>query len=398
MNTMGDVARLAKVSVATVSAVINGNKKVSPKLQERVQKAIRALDYHPDQIARSLRVRRTFTVGVMVPNVASMFFSEVFRGIEEVSRYHGYSAILCVSDDDAAQERHQLSLLVARRVDGILLASADVHAASHWPRGRDTPLVLIDRVPPALIAPAVVINNAKAAYEATKHLLSLGHRRIAIITGPPDRSTAFERMEGFRRAMQEAGCPMRQEYIRNGEFRLQGGYQCALQLLKLPVPPTAIFSSNYDMTLGMMRAVIELRVPCPEKVSLLSFDDFVMGDDKFSWAKMFSPALTTVAQPSYEIGKIAMGLLLRAIEPKKKPPYPDGNLVRLEAELRVRESTAAPAADAAPEEDARRSEVNSPVGNLTLQAVPLDYTLPQVGSQGTTKPGDKDLGTSRKQS
>ena len=366
MNTMGDVARLAKVSVATVSAVINGNKKVSAKLRERVQRAIRALDYHPDQIARGLRVRRSFTVGVIVPNVASMFFSEVFRGIEEVSRCHGYSAILCVSDDDAAQERHHLTLLVSRRVDGILLASADAQAASHWPRGRDLPLVLIDRVPPGLMAPAVVIDNAKSAHEATLHLLSLGHKRIAIITGPLDRSTAFERMEGFRRAMQEAGCPIRQEYIRNGGFQLQGGYQCALQLLKLPVPPTAIFSSNYDMTLGMMRAVIELRVPCPKKVSLLSFDDFVMGNDGFSWAAMFSPPLTAVAQPSYEIGKTAMESLLRVIKPEKNSLSPNGTVVRLEAQLNVRESTAPPAADAALEEDARPGEVTSPGVNLSL--------------------------------
>ena len=191
MQTMGDVARLAKVSLATVSAVISGKKKVSPTLKERVQEAIRALDYHPDQIARSLRVRRTHTVGVIVPNVSSMFFSEVFRGIEEVARNNGFSAILCVSDDDAVQERHLLSVLFSRRVDGILLASADAQAASHWPRGRDLSLVLIDRVPPGLEASAVVIDNAHAAYEATRHLISIGHKRIAIITGPLDRSTSF---------------------------------------------------------------------------------------------------------------------------------------------------------------------------------------------------------------
>jgi LacI family transcriptional regulator len=366
MQTMGDVARLAKVSLATVSAVISGKKKVSPTLKERVQEAIRALDYHPDQIARSLRVRRTHTVGVIVPNVSSMFFSEVFRGIEEVARNNGFSAILCVSDDDAVQERHLLSVLFSRRVDGILLASADAQAASHWPRGRDLSLVLIDRVPPGLEASAVVIDNAQAAYEATRHLISIGHKRIAIITGPLDRSTAFERMEGFRKAMQEAGYPIHQEYILNGGFRLQGGFQCGMQLLKLAVPPTAIFSTNYDMTLGLMRAVIELRVPCPKKVSILSFDDFVMGDDGFSWATMFSPRLTVVAQPSYEIGKIAMESLLKAIEPTtEKHQHPKGTVVRLQGELRIRESTAPPPADMPPVEDEQRSEVISPVSNLS---------------------------------
>ncbi len=368
MQTMGDVARLAKVSLATVSAVISGKKKVSPKLKERVQEAIRALDYHPDQIARSLRVRRTHTVGVIVPNVSSMFFSEVFRGIEEVARNNGFSAILCVSDDDAVQERHLLSVLFSRRVDGILLASADAQAASHWPRGRDLSLVLIDRVPPGLEASAVVIDNAQAAYEATRHLISIGHKRIAIITGPLDRSTAFERMEGFRKAMQEAGYPILQEYILNGGFRLQGGFQCGMQLLKLAVPPTAIFSTNYDMTLGLMRAVIELRVPCPKKVSVLSFDDFVMGDDGFSWATVFSPPLTVVAQPSHEIGKIAMESLLQAIESKTtKLPNPNRTVVKLQGELRIRESTAPPPADTAPTEDEERREMNSVSGASLLE-------------------------------
>jgi len=251
-------------------------------------------------------------------------------------------------------------------VDGILLASADAQAASHWPRGRDLPLVLIDRVPPGLEASAVVIDNVTAAYEATRHLIAIGHKRIAIITGPLDRSTGFERMDGFRKAMQEAGYPILQEYLLNGEFQLQSGYRCGMQLLKLPVPPTAIFSSNYDMTLGLMRAVIELKIPCPGQVSILGFDDFVMGDDGFSWATMFSPRLTLVAQPSYEIGKIAMESLLQVIEPTaEKLQQTMGTVVRLQAELRIRESTAPPPADTPPVENERGSEVTFRVSNLS---------------------------------
>ena len=196
MQTMGDVARLAKVSVATVSAVINENKKVSTKLKEKVRAAIRALDYHPDHIARSLRVRRTFTVGVIVPNVSSMFFAEVFRGIEDVARNHGYSAILCVSDEDAVQERHQLGALLSRRVDGILLATADAQAASHWPRGRDLALVLIDRLPPGSEASAVVVDNTKAACEATRHLASA--LAISVLPLSPGRWTGQQLGSGWR--------------------------------------------------------------------------------------------------------------------------------------------------------------------------------------------------------
>jgi LacI family transcriptional regulator len=343
---MRDVAKLAEVSVATVSAVINGKKRVSPDLKERVLAAIRTLDYRPDQIARSLKVRRTSTIGVVLPNMASMFFGEVFRGIEDVAHKNGYSAILCVSDDDAIKERHQLGVLLSRRVDGILLASADSQAASHWPRHSDLCIVLVDRLPPGFDASSVVIDNVKAAYEATRHLIEIGHKRIAIITGPPDRSTAFERTEGFRKAMQEDGHPILQEYFLNGGYRLKGGYCCGMQLLKLPVPPTAIFSSNYDMTLGLMRACLELKVACPGEVSILSFDDFVMGDDGFSWATLFSPPLTAVAQPSYEIGKIAAESLLEEIEAKSRGLRGGKrSVVRLNAELRIRESTAPPPSD-----------------------------------------------------
>jgi LacI family transcriptional regulator len=140
-----------------------------------------------------------------------------------------------------------------------------------------------------------------------------------------------------------------------------------MQVLKLRIPPTAIFSSNYDMTLGLMRAVSELKVSCPRKVSILGFDDFVMGDDGFSWATMFSPRLTVVAQPSYEIGKIAMESLLQAIEPTtEKLQHPKGTVVMLQGELRIRESTAPPPADTPPLENEQRSEVNAPVGNLSL--------------------------------
>jgi LacI family transcriptional regulator len=360
MRTMRDVAKLAEVSVATVSAVINGKKRVSPTLRDRVQAAIRALDYHPDQIARSLKVRKTFTVGVVVPNMASMFFAEVFRGIEDVARQNGYSAILCISDDDVTQERHLLALLLSRRVDGILLATADSQAASHWPRHRDLGLVLIDRLPPGFEASAVVIDNWTASYVATQHLISLGHKRIAIITGPPDRSTAMERTEGFRRAMQEAGHPILQEYFLNGGFRLEGGYRCAVELLKLPVPPTAIYSSNYDMTLGLLRAVTELSVSCPSQVSILSFDDFVMGDDEFSWATIFSPALTAVAQPSYEMGKIAMESLLQEVEGKTTGLRGSKRaVVTLKAELRIRGSTGPPPAESVPFEDQPASKVSA---------------------------------------
>jgi LacI family transcriptional regulator, galactose operon repressor len=342
-STIRDVARLAGVSVATVSAVINGKGRVSSERSERVRKAIEKLDYHPDHTARSLRTKRTLTVGVIVPQFASPFFAEALRGVEDVTRSEGYSVLVCNSSADPIREQRHLSTLLSGRVDGILLASADPHFAYHWLARRQPPLVLFDRVPAGFRGTAVTTANVEAATEATNHLIGLGHKGIGIIAGPADISSSNERLEGFRKAMGEAGLPIVEEYFKCGDYEAQGGYRCALELLQLPHPPTAIFSCNYEMTMGLERALSELHVRCPEQVSILAYDDLVGGLDGFSWATMFSPKLTAVAQPSYELGRIAAQLLIeKMLAPEKNLEETRSRIIRLKAELRMRESTAAP--------------------------------------------------------
>jgi DNA-binding LacI/PurR family transcriptional regulator len=202
--------------------------------------------------------------------------------------------------------------------------------------------VLFYRFPPAFTGTAVVTDNEAASYEATNHLIQLGHLRIAIIAGTQGISAADERVEGFRRAMNEAGLTVRQEYLKYGDFNMRGGWECALELIKLPLPPTAIFSHNYEMTLGLMRALAELGVPCPQQVSILGFDDFVLGTDGFSWATMFSPKLTCVAQPSYEIGQRAAEALMKRTRQHEGESLAEEGFISLRAELRIRESTAPP--------------------------------------------------------
>lgn len=340
-TTIRDVARLAGVSVATVSAVINGKGGVSRQLTQRVEHAVRALNYHPDHVARSLRVRQTHTIGMVMPQIASPFFAEALRGAEDGAGQEGFSVLICNSRGDANQEKSHLTALISRRVDGILLASEDPHFAHHWFAARAVPLVLFDRIPGGFKGTVVTTNNALAACEATEHLIRLGHQRIGVIAGPPDISTSDERLEGFRKAMNEAGLLVREEYVKRGNFSLEGGTQCALDLVKMAAPPTAIFSLNYEMTLGLMRALAETGIECPRQVSVLGFDDFVVGLDGFSWATMFSPKLTTVAQPAYELGRRAMLILLGKI--KAQPDAEEDRIVRLRAELRIRESTAPPA-------------------------------------------------------
>lgn len=338
---MRDVAKLAGVSIPTVSTVINGKGRVRPELADRVQRAIEILDYHPNQLARNLRMRRSQILAMIMPQIASPFFTEVLRGAEDTSRRRGYSLVIGDSSADAEDESRQLRASVAHQVDGIMLATAS-HSPDLQLFGRKhIPVVLFDRIPAGYSGLGVSANNSEAAFEGTQHLIKLGHRRVSIIAGTTGISTATERLEGFRKAMGDAGLPVRSEYVRCGEYRLEGGYRAALALMNLSEPPTAIFSCNYEMTLGLMRALAEQRISCPGQLSVLGFDDFVVGADGFSWATLFSPPLTTIAQPAYEMGQAASRLLLCQIErpgEDEQETAPETGIVRLKCELRVRQS------------------------------------------------------------
>src|SRR5664279_547966 len=216
--TIRDVGRLAEVSVATVSAVINGKPAVSEELTKRVRHAIEALNYHPDFLARSLRMQRSDILGIVMPQFASSYYAEVLRGVEDVASKYGYSVLVSNSRGDAEQERKEIFALISRRVDGILLATADPHFAYQRQFPRRFPLVLFDRFPPAFTGTVVATDNIGASFEATNHLIECGHLRIAIIAGTQGISAADERVEGFRRAMNEAGLTVRQEYLRHGDF------------------------------------------------------------------------------------------------------------------------------------------------------------------------------------
>ena len=331
-----EIARLAKVSVATVSAVINGKGTVSAELTSRVHQAMEALDYHPNHLARSLRVRRTFTIGMMIPDVTNPFFTDIMSGVQHEARLHGYSVIFCDANENPEFERQSLKTLSSRRVDGVLLAPTDSETAQDRPTRERFPMVFFDRIPIGFRGSAVITDNFEGAHTATFHLIGLGHERIAIITGRQNLSNGSERLEGFRQALYQARLPLSEGYVRRGDFGLESGYQCALELMRLSPPPTAIFSCNNQMTLGLMRALGELGISCPGRVSVVGFDDF-------DWAASFSPRLTTVAQPSYEMGKKAFALLMEKIEARLNNGAPnEDRVLRLKNELRIRDSSARP--------------------------------------------------------
>jgi len=360
LYTIRDVARLAKVSTATVSFVSNGKGHVSEPLKRRVMDAMEALDYHPNQVARSLQASRTHTIGMVIPQLTNPFFAEIMRGVEDEARKCGYSVIFCNSNEDPELERHHLNTLFARRVDGVLLSSSSALPVEGRLVKRRFPLVFIDRTPPGFSGTAVICDNLGASREATRHLINLGHTRIAIITGPLDLPICTERLEGLRRALQEAGLPLPDEYLKCGNFRSESGYRNGCELMRLPNPPTAVFCCNNTMTLGLMRALGELNIPCPERVSVLGFDDF-------EWVASFRPQLTAVAQPTYEMGKLATEILVRKMQQKKgEAEDSKEQVIVLRNELRIRDSTAPPycssprQATALPRNEHSRTTVEGP--------------------------------------
>ena len=336
MYTIRDVARLAKVSTATVSFVSNGKGHVSEALKRRVMDAMEALDYHPNQVARSLQASRTHIIGMVIPQLTNPFFGEVMRGVEDEARKSGYSVIFCDSNEDSELEREHLNTLFARRVDGVLISTSNPLPEEGRLVKRRFPLVFVDRTPPGFSGTAVITDNLGASREATRHLINLGHTRIATITGPLDLPICAQRLEGLRQALQEAGLPLPAEYLKCGDFRSGSGYRNGCELMRLSNPPTAVFCCNNTMTLGLMRALGELDIPCPERISVLGFDDF-------EWVASFRPQLTAVAQPTYEMGKLATEMLVRKMEQKDgEAEDSKEQVIVLPNELRIRESTAPP--------------------------------------------------------
>ena len=337
--TLREVARLAGVSVATVSAVVNHKGSVGAESKRRVEDAMSRLNYCPDTLARSLKTGRSYAIGLVVPDVTNPFFMNAMSGLETIARSRGYSVVLTNSNEDAEQELQNLKFLHSRRVDGIVIDCTPRSRAYEYLMTQSCPFVFMDRLPSAEFSGrAVIVDNFGAAYTATKHLIGLGHAKIAIIVGRPDLLVGLDRLAGFRAAMQEAGLPVGDSYIQIGSLRPESGYECGMKLITSPEPPTAIFASNHAMTLGLMRALTERQVPCPERMSVLAFDDF-------PWAAYSRPQLTTVAQPVFKLGMQAMRMLLAAIEPNSKEAeeITDTRLI-LKTELLVRQSTAAPPA------------------------------------------------------
>ena len=326
--TIKDVAKLVGVSTSTVSHVINKTRFVSRQTRSKVLKAINELDYHPDIIARSLRKRKTGTVGLIICDLTNPFFSEVLQGIEAYLGEKKYSTIVANTDYDIDKQKESIEMFYSKRVDGIIIVPGGNNDEQvRFLTERGIPVVLLDKRIPDLNVDVVLVNNIEGSKQLTEHLISLDHGRIGIIAGSLNSTTGKERLEGYLKALREHSMPEDKDLIKIGDFKKQSGYLLTLELLSLSLPPTVVFACNNLMGLGAMDALREGKIRIPEETGLVIFDDL-------PWFNHVNPPLTVVAQPSSRLGEIAGQLLFEQMRKKRKRPKE----VVLDVQLKIRQS------------------------------------------------------------
>ncbi len=332
MTTIKDLARRAGVSVATVSAVINRNKFVSPELIQRVEQAIDEVGYSPNLVARSLKSGRTKTLGVLLPNIRDVYWAEIVASIEDVARSEGYSILLFDTAEDPETERDSLRILKAMKVDGLIVVPTGEHAlpllASFVSSG--VAVVLLARKLQGLDVDSVSSDNESAGYLGTRHLVELGHRRIAILAYPVHASPGVDRVLGYQRALSEAGIPVDPALIRHGRPPLQeSGFAETQELLQLPEGrPEAILVCNHLMTVGMLDCLKQNGLRAPEDVAFVGFDDY-------PWTPFMNPPITVVQQLRHDIGVIAAHRLTARVKREIEGP---GEAITIPTNLILRES------------------------------------------------------------
>ncbi|WP_369700777.1 ribose operon transcriptional repressor RbsR [Pantoea sp. At-9b] len=305
MATMKDVARLAGVSTSTVSHVINNNRFVSEQVREKVEQAIRTLNYAPSALARSLKINQTRTIGMLLTASNNPFYSEVVRGVENSCYERGYSLILCNTEGDEERMNRSLETLLQKRVDGLLIMCTETHlpSADILNRYPSIPMVMMDWAPFEGRGDIIQDNALLGGEMATQHLIDRGYRRIACIAGPLDKTPARLRLDGFQKAMANSGLPVLPGYVVDGDFEFQGGFNAMNQLLTLDPLPEAVFTSNDAMAVGVYHALFQAGLRVPQDIA-------VMGYDNIELSRYLTPPLSTVHQPKDELGELAIDTLI----------------------------------------------------------------------------------------
>jgi DNA-binding LacI/PurR family transcriptional regulator len=308
--TIRDVARAAGVSLSTVSRVLHGNPTVRPDLQERVLETVQRLNYQPNRMAQRLRSNASNIIGLVISDIENPFFTSIVRGVEDVAYGQFMNVILCNTDEDPLKQRRYIDIMAEERAAGLIIAPV------HEERTLDSllelqkggvPVVLVDRNIGADQIDAVLVDNFAGAYSATRHLIDCGRKRIAIVNGETRIETFADRYEGYARALADAGIPLDMKLVVETAPRINESQQATSRLLEADHKPDAIFAGNNLITLGVLKAAKQVNMTIPQDMALAGFDDM-------PWSSELCPSITSVAQPTYELGQEAARLLIRRMK------------------------------------------------------------------------------------
>lgn len=330
MVSIYDIAKAAGVSAATVSRALRNSPRVSEESRRRIQEVAAQLGYRPNLLARNLRQRTSSMLGVVVDDVSDEFAGQIIKGAEDEAKAQGYHLIVWSAHKDAEAERVAVQTFNDLQLDGVIMADTWLHSTAELP-ALNAPAVFVNRRHAGEQAHYVGPDDEYGAYIATEHLLDLGHRRIAYISGPLEWRASPERLKGFQKALRDRGVLFDPDLVAYGDWRVTSGEEHAMKFLTLPERPTAVFAANDYMALGVMDAARKLGLRIPEDLSVIGYDDR-------AFARFTRPRLTTVSLPLYDMGVQAARRLLALLQDRTVPPEP----VAVRGKLFVRESTCPP--------------------------------------------------------
>ena len=308
MATIKDVARMAGVSISTVSKYINGGN-VREENLDAIRQAIEALDYRVNPFARSLKTQRSKSIGVLLPDITAPFFGNVLTALDKVLRENGYHSLISCYSSNHGLERDNLSFLLSAGIDGLIYAAEDLSLDEFYEltATRKIPVVQLDRTLQGLDADAVLVNNAEASYAAVSHLIEKGHRRVAMISGPKSVFSAKERQIGYLRALSDRGILYDDQLVISQQNDFATGYLGFESLMRLPDKPTAVFTTNHKITMGFLTAAREQGLRIPEDVDIFGFDCVQI-------CSMLRPPIPVIHQPEAEIGALAANYLIQRLD------------------------------------------------------------------------------------
>lgn len=308
--TIKDVAKETNLAISTISKYMNGGP-VRQKNKKIIEEAVKKLGYHPNKAARGLRSSRTYMIGVVLDSLESQYFGKITARVEQVLKEKGYSIMVCCHRDRNEKAKQCIEFMVSRQVDGILILSL-AGDASYMDAAINNkiPVIALDRVPEAE-CDSVGTNAATGSYQAVEYLVQQNHKKIAVISGTwagnPGIRTANERLNGYYRVFEDYCLQVNPDYVMEGDFTFDSGYRCMTKLWELEDHPTAVFVTNYNMTMGAMTAIHNMKIKVPEELSIVVFDDL-------EYSSISRPKLTSVRQPDQEVAEESVKLLMRRIE------------------------------------------------------------------------------------